>query len=276
MRKTAGFLFILLIVSGFPFSAGAGDWPDNPEYVIGPFGTPENGYFSRGLSFLSEGQRLNAWSGGEVIWTSDNQCPVSLPGDGLLVLEHSDGFRTSYSGIEVRPDLGDSVSGGEWLGYAADDSWLFEITDNKQSRIVDPVTLLPSRNNPPKLSFGAVELVRGSKVLQLGKDTVLTPGTWAVVIHDLFSPEYRAIPAEISLFWVGQSIGNIRFDALEECGNNVVLKTPEPSSYNHIYNYNGQLWFPNVLLIAGKGTLELRIRDELGRVVSRSWKLTVR
>jgi len=270
------FFFITLLVN-LLHPLGAKEWPDNPAFVREPFGAAEKGYFSHGLSFFSEGQRVSSWSGGEVIWTSDAGNTLnSVPGDGLLVLEHSDGFRTSYSGIEKRPDLDSFVSSGEWLGYAGKDSWEFEITDIKKSRIVDPITLLPSRTGLPSSPVGEVEIVSGSRRLILKDETELSPGRWTVVIHDLFSSGQMAIPMEVSLFWVGEGIGSLRFDALEESDEGIVMETPEPYRFNQVYNGEGQLWFPDVLLNTGRGTLELRVRDELGRVVSRSWKLTVR
>ncbi|RKX73389.1 MAG: hypothetical protein DRZ90_00465 [Spirochaetes bacterium] len=269
MNKILRYFLIFSTLSIIAFTVDAREWPDNPTFVMEPFGAAKGGHFSRGLSFLSEGQRVKAWGGGEVIWTSDS-------GDGLLVVEHEDGFRSSYNGIEKRPDLNRSVTRGEWLGYAGGDSWLFEITDIKQSRIVDPITLLPSRKNLNSAPVGVVELVNGSRHLELMGEVELPPGRWTVVVSDFLSSGHDAIPVEVSLFWVGESIGSLRFDALEESDNGVVLETPEPFLFRHVYNPDGQLWFPDVLLNAGTGTLELRIRDEIGRVVSRSWKLTVR
>jgi len=271
------FILFNLLIAYALFPLGAKEWPDNPAFVREPFGTAENGYFSHGLSFFSEGQRVKSWSGGEVIWTSDSgNTPGSVPGDGLLVLEHSDGFRTSYSGIEKRPDLDRFVSSGEWLGYAGKGSWEFEISDIRQSRIVDPITLLPSRTDLPASPVGEVEIVSGSRRLVLKDETELPPGRWTVVIHDVLSSGRKAIAMEVSLFWVGEGIGSLRFDALEESDDGIVMETPEPYQFRQVYDEEGRLWFPDVLLNAGKGTLELRIRDELGRVVSRSWKLTVR
>ncbi len=269
MNKVLHYFLIFSTLSVIAFTVDAREWPDNSSFVREPFGAAEDGYFSHGLSFISEGQRITSWSGGEVIWTSDS-------GDGLLVVEHEDGFRSSYSGIEKRPDLNRIVTRGEWLGYAGGDSWLFEIIDIEQSRIVDPIALLPSRNNLSSVPVGSVEMVNGSRHLELIGEAELPPGRWTVVVSDFLSSGEDAIPVEVSLFWVGERIGSLRFDALEESDNGIVLETPEPFLFGHVYNPDGQLWFPDVLLNAGKGTLELRIRDEIGRVVSRSWKLTIR
>jgi len=269
--------FFILFMYFILFSVEAKEWPDNPDFVQKPFGAANDGFFNYGLIFESEGQRVKAWSNGEVIWTSDTvDSPLLIPGDGLLVLEHDDGFRSSYSCIEKRPGLGNSVADDEWLGYADKDSWIFEIIDIEQSRLVDPITLLPSRENLNAAPIGIVELVSGATRLKLTSETALEPGRWTIVVHDLLSSGSNAIPVEVSLFWVGEGIGNLRFDALEESDNGVVMKTPEPYLFHQIYSQDGQLWFPDILLNAGRGTLELRIQDELGSVVSRSWKLTVR
>jgi len=269
--------FSIFFLAGVLIPLGAKEWPDNPSFVREPFGTADSGCFSQGLLFFSEGQRVKAWSRGEVIWTSDSEDTVnSVPGDGLLVLEHQDGFRTSYSGVEKRPDLGRFVSSGEWLGYAGKDFWEFEITDIRQSRIVDPITLLPSRKDLPAAPVGEVEIVSGGRRRILKDETEISPGRWTVVLHDPPSSGSAAIAMEVSLFWVGESIGSLRFDALEEGDDGIVMETPEPYQFRQVYDEEGRLWFPDVLLNAGRGTLELRIRDELGRVASRSWKLTVR
>jgi hypothetical protein len=265
---TALLMFLLLI---FSFSAWGKEWPDNPANLLEPFGIGRSGYFRHGQSFKSEGQRIKSWSGGEVIWVSE-----SVQGDGLIVIQHDDGFRSSYRGVEARPDLEGHVFPGEWLGYAGGDSWLFEITDIQRSRIVNPISLLPSRELMPPVSIGKVELVRGTEHLELENETVLSPGRWTVVLNHSSGSGITAIPMEISLYWVGERIGSFRFDALGESEDGTVMETPAPVGFQQIYNSSGELWFPGVVLNAGKGTLELRIRDELGRVVSRSWMLSVR
>ncbi len=269
--------FILLQLTFFPAAVGAREWPDKSVNVQEPFGAAQSGHFNRGLSFSSEGQRISAWSSGEVIWIADTgNPPGSVPGEGLIVLEHSDGFRSSYRGIERRPDLKYHVSGGEWLGYAGNDVWIFEITDVERSRIVDPISLLPSRNDMPPVSIGQVEMMRGSDRLDIRDGMQLTPGRWIIIVNEVYSDGSRAIPVEISLFWVGERIGSLRFDAMAESDEGIVMEIPDPRSYDFIYNPDGQVWFRDVLLNAGKGTLELRLRDETGRVVSGSWSLSVR
>jgi hypothetical protein len=271
-----GLLFVLPLVL-VPLATTARDWPDDPSFVQEAFGAGTNSHFSQGLRFLSNGQRVSSWSGGEVIWISESgNSPEVVPDDGLVVVEHKDGFRTSYRGIEQRPDLENQVSTGEWIGYAGPGNWIFEITDVERSRIVDPITLLPTRDGMPAATIGRVEITRGTNPIEISDGMELIPGRWTVVVYDVFSSGDKAIPAEISLYWVGERIGNFRFDALAEAGENIVMEIPEPTQFDFIFNTEGQIWFRDVVLNAGRGTLELRIRDETDRVISRSWNLLVR
>jgi hypothetical protein len=266
---------LLLIAAGG--TAAAGEWPDNPKSIVSSFGSPGNGRFSRGIEFSSGGQRVNAWSDGEVIWTSGGLSRSNAPpASGLVVIEHEGGFRSAYRGIETRPDLDEIVSGGEWLGYAGRGSWSFEILDNKRARIVDPLSLLPSRTGLSSISPGPVELRRGKSQQAVRDGLETNSGPWDILIKDLLNGADRALPLEISLYWVGVRVGTLRFDALAESGGGMVLETPESKTYQDIFDNSGQIRFPEVFLNAGRGTLELRVKDESGRVAARSWVLNLR
>lgn len=277
MRIRNIYLFISIMLIIFPAYLAGREWPDDTSYVQTAFAASVGSNFSRGVGFRSDGQRVSSWSDGEVIWVSESSIGLeNVPGEGLVVIEHEDGFRSSYRGIESRPELSDEVSRGDWLGYAGEERWIFEIADSEKFRIVNPISLLPSRTDTPVLPIDRVELTRGASPLELKDGMDLNPGRWTVVIHDSAAGNGQAIPLEISLYWVGERIGNIRFDALAYSEEAVVLEMPEQKEYKQIYNRNGQIWFPDVLLNSGRGTLELRIRDETDRVISKSWGLSVR
>lgn len=277
MRIRNIYLFISIMLILFPAYLAGREWPDDTSYVQTAFAASVGSNFSRGVGFRSDGQRVSSWSDGEVIWVSESSIGLeNVPGEGLVVIEHEDGFRSSYRGIESRPELSDEVSRGDWLGYAGEERWIFEIADSEKFRIVNPISLLPSRTDTPVLPIDRVELTRGASPLELKDGMDLNPGRWTVVIHDSAAGNGQAIPLEISLYWVGERIGNIRFDALAYSEEAVVLEMPEQKEYKQIYNRNGQIWFPDVLLNSGRGTLELRIRDETDRVISKSWGLSVR
>lgn len=277
MKSLKAYLFISLLLILVTVSLSCREWPDDSAYVQRAFGASVDGNFSRGVGFRSDGQRVSSWSDGEVIWTSDLSIgPEKVPGEGLVVIEHDDGFRTTYRGIESRPDLNNEVYGGDWIGYAGKDRWIFEVADSERSRIVNPISLLPSRTDTIELPIDRVELTRGSNSLELKDGMDLNPGRWTVLIHNSPSGTGNATPLEISLYWVGERIGNIRFSAITYSEDGVVLETPEQKKYKQIYNSNGEIWFPDVLLNSGRGTLELWIRDETDRVSSKSWGISVR
>ncbi|MDF1568983.1 MAG: hypothetical protein P1P77_13275, partial [Spirochaetaceae bacterium] len=136
MNKTkSAFIVFVLFISAVFLSAEDRQWPDDPKRISGVFGDFRDFRFSEGLAFLSEGQRTNAWSDGEVIWTTDGESRIgSVPDRPFVVIRHDDGFRSVYKGIDPRPDLDRLVSAGEWLGYAEGDEWMFSILDVERSR----------------------------------------------------------------------------------------------------------------------------------------------
>lgn len=258
------------VAAGLP----ARQWPDEPLAVTGSFASASLGSFSQGLEFASSGGRIGPWSAGEVIWSAEPGDPLGT-GTGLIVLEHSGGYRSRYLGIEGRPDLGDRVGADEWLGYASGSTWSFAVTDAKRSRIVDPVALLPSREGIPAPRWGTVELVGGGERLPMAPGLSIRPGRWSLVIDPAGFGAENAIPMEVSLYWVGEGAGSLRFDSLEERDGTVLAEVPESRAYADVYDDEGRLVFRDILFNAGRGTLELRLRDETGRVVRTAWNLSV-
>lgn len=269
------FFFLAMSLAAFPLMAG--DWPDNPEGVTESFGAARDGSFVSGLEFRAEGQRIQTWSSGEVIWSSG---PGHLEGavhsEGLIVIEHPDGFRSGYLEVEARPDLDNHISAGQWIGYAGDDSWTFSVQDSEMRKTIDPLTLLPTREGlePPRL--GKVELVSGNNSLPLENGMEIGSGIWSIVVDAAFSGTPQAIPVELSFFWVGQRVGSMRFDSLEERDGEILMDAPDAVSYEVVYDEEGNLAFRDILLNAGRGILELRMKDESGRVIRKTWNLSIR
>ena len=247
-------------------SAVADDWPDDPKNIVAEFGRPALGGFGRGLGFAAAGQRISPWGDGELIWTGAGSA-VSEP--NLIVLEHPGGFRSTYRRVEPRPDLGDFVLDGDWLGYADSETWAFEITDSIQSRIVDPVTLLPERSLPEASKDLEVVLIRGNEETLVRDGMSVSPGRWTFAIQG-------GILKQIGLYWVGESMAKLRFDSLAEIDGRVMMETPQPVAYEDIYDQTGRFLFRDLMLNSGRGTLELRIREEGNETMSKTWNLNVR
>jgi len=268
---TVFFLFMFASV----LSAEDRQWPDDPKRISGAFGGFRDFRFSEGLAFLSEGQRANAWSDGEVIWTTDGESRIgSVPDQPFVAIRHDDGFRSVYKGIDPRPDLDRQVSAGEWLGYAEGNEWMFSILDVERSRIVDPLSMLPSRVGLSRLTIGRVELVRAGSRTSLAEGMTIKSGRWTLSIEIPFSLG-DALRNELSLYWVGELLGRIRFVSLSESPNGVLLEVPEERTLETMYDDQGRILFPDLMLNAGRGTLELRVSDELGRVTTQNWNIVV-
>ena len=265
------FLFVFTAV----LSAQDRQWPDDPERIAGGFGVFRDNRFSEGLVFLSDGQRVNTWSDGEVIWTTNGKPRVgSVPDQPYVVIRHGDGFRSLYYGINPRPDLGGQVSAGDWLGYAEGDEWMFSILDIERNRIVDPLSMLPSRVGLSQVTIGDVELVRAGSRTPPAEGLAIKSGRWALSVEIPFFPG-DALPNEISVYWVGELLGRIRFISLSESPKGVVMEVPGERTIETVYDHQGRILFPELRLNAGRGTLELRVSDELDRVTSRNWNIVV-
>jgi hypothetical protein len=74
---------------------------------------------------------------------------------------------------------------------------------------------------------------------------------------------------------VGELLGRIRFVSLSESPNGVLLEVPEERTLETMYDEQGRILFPDLMLNAGRGTLELRVSDELGRVTTQNWNIVV-
>ena len=258
---------LLLLWPVLPASAGL--WPDDASALVASFAAPSPEGFTRSLVFRSEGQRVTSWNAGEVLW-------IERSGGGdTLVLDHDDGFRSVYRGIEVRPDLSGSVSAGEMIGYAAGSDWRFEIVDDERDSIIDPLTLLPPRSGLAAPRVERLLVVLGSDRRVVGDGSPIPSGRRDIIVELSGGEAGTGVPVEISLYWVGVRVGGIRFDALSEDGGAVILEAPDPRRFDQVYGDDGALRFPGVMLNAGRGNLELRVEDETGRVVSRTWSVTV-
>jgi len=275
IRVMSNILMLGLLLVFFETPGAAREWPDNPDVAVSSFGTALQGKFTQGIRFVGEGQRVYAWSEGETIWTTKSPSPAPMNRD-ILVLEHENGFRSAYRGIEYRPDLDFIVANGEWLGYTSEGHWSFEIRDTKQAKIVNPLSLLPSREGLPSPIPEQVVLQNGNSRVRVADGLELHSGFWDVIVHNLLSETGRAFPIEISLYWVGAGVGTFRFDALTESDTGLMMETPEPRHFDSVFDPAGQLRFPDVQLSSGKGILELRVRDESGRTATRSWNLNIR
>ncbi len=265
------------MVSLFLVPVCAGDWPDNPEGVSASFGAARKEGFLPGLEFSSDGQRVQSWSAGEIIWSSGSDfMDGALPTGGIVVIEHPDGFRSIYQNVEARPDARDHVSEDQWIGYAGSGSWMFGVRDSEMAKVIDPLTLLPARENleSPRLGEVTIASSRDSQPVVSGME--IDSGRWTILLDTRYLGDERAIPSEISLYWVGEQIGLIRFDSLEERDGHILIDAPEPVYFDSVYDGEGRLAFRDILLNAGRGILDLRISDESGRVIRKTWNLTIR
>ncbi len=275
--KIISFTILLILCHAvFPFAVFSRQWPDSSQAVTSSFASAIEDGFAMGMEFETPEERVTAWGSGELIWHSSEEGSSPLADEGMVVVEHSDGFRSYYCGLDVRPELKNNVLEGEWLGYSGLEGWRFVISDFRQGRIVNPLGLLPVRTveNPPRL--GLIELSRGGEILTVENGMSIAPGRWSLTVDAVHNNAGNAIPVEISLYWLGTLAGFVKFDSLEETNGFVVLNSSRPMAFDEVYISGGQLVFHDISFNEGRGNLELRIKDEKGNVLSREWNLVVR
>ncbi len=230
-----------------------------------PIGGLRVGLFG-GSEFDALKRRAVAWDDGEVIWAGPAPFDSNISGEQVIAVEHENGFRTFYKGVQGRPNLERTVIQGDWLGYANDVHWAFHIVDTRRSRIVNPVYLLPSWEDDEVISGFKVFFMQDNRRVELVKDLTLIAGQWSLAIEG-------RIPMEISLYWAGENLVSIRFESLSEKDDIVVMKTPTPVTYNQVYDEKGRLVLRNITFSPGTGTLELRTGNARNKI--RSWNLTI-
>ena len=260
------------------FGGGFGlamEWPDESERISSTFGAAGDHHFQRGITFESEGQLISSWEAGEIIWTDDGRSQI--PSRGIVVVEHQNGFRSVYLGVERLHNLELELASGQWLGYARGETWRFEIVDTEQSKLVNPIFILPARSGIMPLGTGTLEarMPNGAGVIPIQDGAVLSPGPQTILINDVFPDGNEAAPAELSLYWIGRRVAKLRINALRESEDGIVLETPKPLPYESVFSPNGQIWFSGIRLDEGEGELELRIEDEVGRVLIGRWNIRV-
>ncbi len=254
----------------------AHQWPDNQDALSSSFGAAMEWGFARGIDFATSGDRVYAWGAGEVVWVSSGANEEFSLNPNFVVLEHPDGFRSGYRHVAPRPDMREHVREGEWLGYSDNSGWTFTITDVHKKQIIDPVKLLPVRSVEGESRLGTVELVRRNNIMEVVDGMAVSPGLWSVALDAEYSGAPGSVPVEISLYWLGERMGFIRFDSLTEQDGRVLMAAPEPAAFNALYDARGYLIFHDVLFNAGQGLLELRIKDEQGRVRLQKWNVIMR
>ncbi|MCG8453707.1 MAG: hypothetical protein MI717_11050 [Spirochaetales bacterium] len=253
----------------------AQEWPDAPERLTALFGHPDHDGYSQGVEFAPEGQRIESWNDGEVIWSGGLNTPLDVPSRSLVVVAHPHGFRSLYRGVDPQPGLEQEILKGDWLGYASPEGWNFSVKDTQRGCLVNPVDLLPVREERFPLSRKTVALRRGKDQVILTDSIQVPSGVWTLTIQDAANLAGGGIPTEYSLYWLGQRVAQVRFDALVEADGVIMMETPEAIEFQGLYGAQGELLLGSVVLSAGRGTLELRVKDDAGESMAQSWTIQV-
>ncbi len=262
MKKITFLLLFIFTLTGLI----AQQWPNAPDRILEFFGEPLSGHFRRGLEFDSLERRVVSWDDGEVIWAGPLPFDSNVSSEQLIAIEHENGFRTFYQGVQGRPNLERTVIQGDWLGYANYVRWAFHIVDTRLSRIINPFYLLPAWEGEGDEGISKAFLTQSSRRVELINDLPLIAGKWSMAIEG-------RIPMGISLYWAGENLFSMRFESLSEEDGIVIMETPTPVTYNQVYDEKGRLLLSDITFTPGVGTLELRTGNARNKI--RAWDLTI-
>lgn len=264
-------LFVIAVFS-IPYLA-SWDWPDEPDRIISSFGMSWGGDFERGLRFRAVGQRVAAWHSGELIWISQSDNSSDIPGQSIIVLEHENGFRSVYSGLESRPNINRSIGRGEWIGYADKEAWQFQIIDTQNSRIVNPAILLPQKKYSGNWHPIEARISVGNTMLPIQNDMLLPPGNRNLSLMGIVP---TIIPIKLVIYWRNQETSSILFDTLVSRNNTVLLENPFERTYQDVYDSYNRLIIRNILPDSDdstEGTLMVKLEGARGNTYTWNWRL---
>ena len=268
-------VFLLITTITIFSSLAAWDWPDDPNRIISAFGQSWSGQFEYGIRFRAEGQRVTTWHPGEIVWTNRTDNSISVQNKYLIVIEHDNGFRTIYRGVECRPDMGNTVQQGDWIGYADREMWQFQIIDTRNSRIINPAHILPQIKYDRILPKPDVKLSMGETELQILDNMHVPPGYWDIILTGITS---TIIPLNLTIYWRNQKRYSLEFNTLTVKDNVVNLESPVLRTYNEIYDMYNRLLFRDILQSpndSGEGILKIRLESARDNQYTWEWKLNL-
>lgn len=285
MRKPIVFLLLfmgLVSISGLI----AWDWPLSSPVVVKDFAGDGGGVFFPGMVLQSrdEAARVKAMNDGEVIFQRQpgRRSPrVAWGGNSALLVDHVDGLRALYSGVEVDTDLPAKVRKNQDLGAVGTSAffpdshlWLV-LFDRVQGGVVNPAlvcTVLPDDRRPLIHSVSALWPDKAEAVA-LGNREETTQGSFRLFawMRDLMpsvssGSNAEGLPARIRVLLNGKIIFSIDKTALRmlDGRQSLVHTTAGHGSHRQFFGNGGSIDCGVVNLSDGNNRLEIIVADFAG------------
>ncbi|WP_028974850.1 M23 family metallopeptidase [Spirochaeta cellobiosiphila] len=259
------------------------DWPLENPVIVSQFASPQNGQFSKGIYFSGTGM-VHAIENGKVIYTN-SELPFSSslpkPLGNMVIIEHSNGYRSIYGNFEKSPFLDENVFSGDVIGYVqSNDSGLYlSLIDIELGKVIQPLLLLPSSadNIKPVLNYVLIE--DQNKSSKLTRNGILSDGYKIIKLStwDL-TPGTRVhlLPYKITAYLNGSVLSDITFSGLVSKDGEVVLDQNNMPSVVDLFDENGLIILGREYLSPGENELEIIVKDYFSNTLTQVFPFKVR
>lgn len=272
-------------------SAAALEWPtENPE-IRSLFGQKSAYSVERGLVIENVATVRTAGDGEllTVITTNENMNGFPSTLGNAALIAHDDGLVSIYGNLETTDSLSGRIhieqnavlsqaGGTAWGNAPATDAQrgdggnecIFQIMDQKQENLLNPLLLLPPKEDTRRPAIKSVTLESESgQTYQLANSRYVRSGAYKIHadITDTY-PQSRTelAPFRISVIVNGMESISIPFETLRKKGGSLVPNvTPAYlDGTTALYNEAGQIYIGDISLTRGKTEMTVSARDFAG------------
>ncbi|MFP4430611.1 MAG: murein hydrolase activator EnvC family protein [Spirochaetaceae bacterium] len=276
-----------LFLSG---TLSAWDWPMESPVIAVSFAQVVAGDYSRRLDLTSSTDEVRAAHDGEIIFRRDTGRPFhAVPGvlGNVVVLDHGQGFRSVYAHlgeVSIADDLA-TVSEGQPIGavggsgYSSGEFLGFYVEDRELSSFVNPLVLLPEREDrlAPVIGEVIIESQGGREVVTPALE--VSPGRVSLFAN-VYDPNPGAsFPAPLPPYLVrafvdGRQVFDLALESIQVregrliAGSDYTLPLPPRPGQ--------ELPLGETTLLTGTSVIEIVAEDYAGNRAVRSVEIQVR
>ncbi|WP_455382770.1 peptidoglycan DD-metalloendopeptidase family protein [Salinispira pacifica] len=275
---TIGLTAAVVLCAGALQHASAWQWPLDPVRVSGSFGGNTADGFRDGVTLESSDGNVTSISSGQVIFSGAEGSTHGLPWTlgNFVVVQHREGFRSVYAHLADGsvPARAQEVTEGGTLGRAGETGRTNEtgvkliVIDSKESRVVNPLVVLPPVTDrvPPKIS---ASLLSDRYDVPLVEGATVSEGHWAVAatVTDQIGSDARGAivaPFEVELSVNGKRVTHLRFTYLSFRDGEYYVDPDFRWSYGNLYVGRHRYDLGLAQLIPGENTITITASDFAG------------
>ena len=253
------------------FSLFSLDWPKKGPIVTRSFGVPDIGEFVSSVSITSRSDEVFAIAEGRIVYKR----PGTDVSPSLLIIEHANGLRSVYRGLNIL-DFEDSViEKGQLIGKGLEIS--LEISDPVSGQFFNPETLLPKltdKKAPRVVYFG---FMQNDKLYEISNDKKFFSGDaeFLLICEDIRGDKLLS-PYSIAFYIDGLRQKEYVFDSLSYNGKEYLfLWAPSFGSIVKRIDDKSYFSFGKTRLLPGEVKLEIYIKDINGNQTEAAYSIIV-